>query len=245
MGTAESGAQVAVLCGGRGSRLKPTTDTIPKALVQLNGRPILDYVIDFYYRKKFTKFILCIGYKGDKIKSYYADRANQIDILFSDAGEDASMLERIWQLQDLVEDRLVVSYGDTFIDLNLDSMLRQHITSEAGVTIVTAKIRNPFGLVTADPDGWVTSFVEKPLLNYYIGSFVIEKSAFACIKPEMLAKPDGQGLVEFFVSLSDSRQLATFEHQGNQITFNTETERQKAEEDLGQFHTYSEDAWAN
>ena len=60
--------QVAVLCGGRGTRLKPRTDVIPKALIELNGKPILDYIVDFYAAKGLRRFILCIGYKGGLVK---------------------------------------------------------------------------------------------------------------------------------------------------------------------------------
>lgn len=234
--------RVAILCGGRGTRLKPTTDIIPKALVQLNGRPILDYVLRFYRSKGLSRFILCVGYKADMVRAHYATPAPGTDIHFSDAGENASMLQRIWALRDLVEERIFVSYCDTFIDLDLERMLSSHLDKRAEVTIVTARIRNPFGLVSADTEGWVTSFVEKPIMNYYIGSFILEKSALAHVTREMLRMPDGQGIVRFFVELSARNRLAAFEHTGPQITFNTESERQKAEEDLGRFYTYSEDA---
>lgn len=234
------GSQVAILCGGRGVRLKPTTDVIPKALVQLNGRPILDYVIAFYRAKGFTQFILCVGYKADQVKAHYENPPSGIQICFSDAGEDASMLERIWALREHMGERLFVSYCDTFIDLNLDGLLETHVSHRAEATIVTAKIRNPFGLVTFDSAGWALSFVEKPVLNYYIGCFVLERSALTYITPDLLQRPDGQGLVSFFGVLIERKRLATFEHAGVQITFNTESERRKAEEDLGQFYTYAE-----
>jgi NDP-sugar pyrophosphorylase family protein len=233
-------SQVAILCGGRGVRLKPTTDIIPKALVELNGRPILDYVIAFYRAKGFKRFILCVGYRADQVRAHYEDPPPGIQICFSDAGENASMLERVWALREHMGERLFVSYCDTFIDLDLDGLLETHLAHRAEATIVTAKIRNPFGLVTSDPAGWALSFVEKPVLSYYIGCFVLEKSALAYVTPELLQKPDGQGLVNYFGSLIEQRRLATFEHAGVQITFNTEPERRKAEEDLGQFYTYSE-----
>lgn len=231
---------VAVLCGGRGTRLKPITDTVPKALVKLNGRPILDHVLDFYQLKGFHHFLLCVGYKADVVKAHYKVPPKGAKIAFSDSGESASMLQRIWALRDQFDDHLLVAYGDTFIDLDLNDMLDLHLSRDANATIVTAKIRNPFGLVTSDSMGWVTSFVEKPLLNYYIGSFILKRSALDHVTQDMLQKPDGQGLVEFFQTLMERQKLACFEHKGLQTTFNTESERQKAEEDMGKFYTYSE-----
>ena len=237
-----TGSQVAILCGGRGIRLRPTTDIIPKALIPLNGRPILDHVISFYQAKGFTEFILCVGYRADQVREHFKVSPPGIDIRFSDAGEDASMLARIWALRDQMKERIFVSYCDTFIDLDLEGLMGTHLRQRAAATIVTAKIRSPFGLVASDPGGWVTSFSEKPVLNYYIGCFLLERATLAQVTPELLDRPDGQGLVSFFGALSDRRQLAVFEHAGVQITFNTESERQKAEEDLGRFYTYSETA---
>ena len=233
--------EVAILCGGRGRRLGKRTESIPKALVPLNGRPILDYVLAFYRSKGFSQFVLCVGYKAEQVVAHYVTAPEGEMIQFSNVGEDASMLERIWALRDVVTDRLIVSYCDTFIDLDLERLLQTHLGNKAVATIVTAEIRNPFGLVTADSQGWVTSFVEKPMLNYYIGSFVIEKSAFESITPDMLAQPDGEGLVNLFCLLSEQQRLGAFAHTGTQITFNTESERRRAEEDLGRFYTFKED----
>ena len=193
--------QVAILCGGRGRRLGDRTKSVPKALAPLNGRPILDYVLDFYRSKGFSRFVLCVGYKAQQVVERYSQSEDHEVIEFSDAGEQASMLQRIWALKDVVQDRLVVSYCDTFIDLDMENLLSAHQDAGAAATIVTAQIRSPFGLVDTDPDGWVSSFVEKPLLNYYIGCFVIEKSAFEAVTVEMLERPDGDGLVAFFGKL--------------------------------------------
>lgn len=234
--------QVAILCGGRGTRLKPATDVIPKALVELNDKPILDYIIDFYRRKGLSQFILCIGYKGEQIKSHCESYPETIDFQFSDAGEDASMLQRIFQMRDQMAERIFVSYCDTFIDLDIDRMLEEHHRKKAAVTMVTAKIKSPFGLLTYDADKWVDSFTEKPTLTYYIGSFILERSALEHVTEELLDKSDGDGLVQFFGTLVNKRLLAAFEHSGSQMTFNTESERQKAEVMLGHFYTISEDA---
>jgi glucose-1-phosphate cytidylyltransferase len=234
--------QAAILCGGRGKRLRPTTDVIPKALVELNGKPIIDYIIDFYKSKGIRNFILCTGYKGEQIKSHCDTYPAELNLQFSDAGENASMLQRIWQMRDQITDRIFISYCDTFIDLDIGQMLEEHIQKGVAATMVTAKIRSPFGLLTYDEGGWVDSFTEKPTLNYYIGSFILERTALEYVTDEMLDKPDGGGIVQFFKTLVDKRQLASFEHSGTPMTFNTENERQEAEQLLGHYYTISEDA---
>ena len=235
-------SKVVVLCGGRGARLKPQTDVVPKALVPINGRPILEYIIDFYRARGLSSFVLCVGYKGEQIAERYETPPPGIEISISDSGEDASMLQRIWAVRDLIGERAFVSYCDTFIDLDLDGLMANHLDHEAAVTLVSAKIKSPFGLLTFDSDSWVSSFVEKPLLTYYIGCFILERAGLSHVTPEMLESDDGQGLVAFFQDLVAKKLLAGFEHEGMQITFNTESEREQAEEYLGQFYTYIEDS---
>ena len=234
---------VAILCGGRGTRLQPWTESIPKPLVPLHGRPVLDYVVDFYRGAGVRRFIFCIGYLGDKIRERYERLGDDLCVEFSDSGENASMLERIIAIRCAAQPRLMVSYGDTFTQLDLHGMLRTHSQAKALATIVVAPIQNPFGLITFDSGGWVTSFREKPVLHYYIGHFLFEREMLEFVSPAMLGQPDGQGLVSLFASLAAQHKLASFEHQGMQITFNTESERRKAEEDLGRFYTFSEDTW--
>lgn len=209
----------------------------------LNGRPILDYVLDFYHTQGIGRFVLCIGYRGDEIRRRYQGRSPKRGLEFSDVGEGASMLGRVVALRNLARPRLLVSYGDTLTTVDLRRMLAFHADSGAVATIVTAPIQSPFGLVTFDDCGWVTSFQEKPVLHYYIGQFLLEREAFDYVTPGMIDKPDGEGLVALFETLADARRLARFEHQGAQITFNTESERRKAEEDLGRFYTLPEERW--
>jgi glucose-1-phosphate cytidylyltransferase len=233
---------VAILCGGRGVRLRPATEKVPKALVPVNGRPILDYVIDRYVGQGVGRFVLCVGYRGADICRRYRERSPRLPVEFSDLGEEASMLARVLAVRPHARPRLMVSYGDTFTSLDLIAMLKAHLASGALATIVTAPIQSPFGLVAFDGER-VTSFQEKPILHYYIGHFLIERAALDLATPDMTARPDGEGLVQFFQRLAAERRLGHFEHQGMQITFNTESELRKAEEDLGRFYTLSEESW--
>ena len=79
---------IAILCGGKGRRLRPFTEEIPKTLVTLNGKPLLDYNLELFSSKKLNNFILCIGYKGDRIREHIG-RTNLMNtnyqVTFSDA----------------------------------------------------------------------------------------------------------------------------------------------------------------
>ena len=233
--------EAVILCGGRGSRLKPLTDFIPKAMVPIHGRPVIDHIVQFLENRGVTRFTICIGYLGEKLKQHFSNNNDNKRIIFSDAGEDAGMLQRVWLASQKIDNRFVVVYGDTFVDLDLEKLHDFHVKRLALATIVVAKIRNPFGVVEYDQNGWVTSFTEKPVYNYYIATFIVEKSALEACDKRILTLPDGDGLIGFFNELIKQGKLATYIHNGLELTFNTETEKQRVEQELGKFYTQSEE----
>ncbi len=229
---------VIILCGGRGSRLQPITADVPKALVPLHGKPILQHSIEFYLSKQVTRFILCTGVHAGAIERFLASHGFPAEIQTSNAGEEVSMLQRLYAVRYLMEEsRAIVTYGDTFIDLDPQKMLAEHRRSGAAVTMTVAEIRSPFGLVTLGTDQSVLAFEEKPLLPHYIGQFIIERSVFDQMDDAWLALPDGEGLVRLFQDLIEQKRLRAYQHRGLHLTFNTMEERQRAEAAMVTFFT--------
>lgn len=235
--------KIAILCGGRGKRLKSLTDDLPKPLVPLKNRPILEHILNFFEKKDFYEFILCIGYKGKKIINFIEEykKNSKSTFGFSDLGENASIIRRMYALKDDFEDRILFTYGDTLTDLNVDELLNSHRKKNALMTIVASKIRTPFGLLEMDNDGWATSFTEKPVFNYYIGHLVMEKEVVSYINKDMLNEDDGKGLISLFEKLIQLKSLNVYEHHGAQITFNTEVERINAEKEIIDFYSQKEE----
>jgi glucose-1-phosphate cytidylyltransferase len=232
---------VAVLCGGKGVRLQPLSDQFPKAMAPIDGRPMLDHILEYFGSKGFDNFTICIGYMGEVIRDHFSTRPELDQLKFSDEGETASMLQRIFALRDEAFENVIVIYGDTFIDLDIDQLLAQHKSSDASITLVTAEMRNPLGEVGYEDDGWVKSFREKPLRKYYIGCMVIKRQCFGIMTPELINLPDGQGLVAFFDSLIDKKKVAAYHHDGVQVSYNTVSELDSAHETMYNFYTYQEE----
>jgi len=237
----ESRPKVIILCGGMGTRLRPITDHIPKALVELHGKPLLQHLIEYYISSGYRDFILCIGYLGAKIRDFCKQRNFSANIAFSDAGHDASMLSRLHFAQDLIGDLAFVAYGDTLIKVDLDAMVEEHISSGAKATITTANVRSPFGIVTSNSSNWVTSFIEKPVHSYYVGHMLIEKSLLATLNHKQILLPDGEGLIALLSDLAEKQLLKHQIYNGPAITFNTNHELLEAQIDFTNFFTHSED----
>ena len=232
--------KVVILCGGQGSRLRPVTDLIPKALVTLRGKPLLQHLVHSYIDKGYRRFLLCTGYRGDMIMEYFARNPMDAELEYSDAGDGASMLQRLHYAKHMMTDRVFVAYGDTLINVDLDAMLADHLSSGALATITTANVRSPFGLVTFDSDRWIDSFEEKPLQPYFVGHMLLERTLMDGLGRDLLELPDGSGLVKLFGHLIDRRELRTYRYDGPQITFNTHGELDQAERDLVDFFTHQE-----
>lgn len=231
---------VLILCGGRGSRMKEATASLPKPLVPVHGHPILKYILDHFTSQGFEDITLGTGYLSRKVEDFAATYDPRKKIKISNAGEEVSMLHRIdTALQDL-QKTVVVAYGDTFIDIDYQKLVSEHQHSQAAMTMVTGKIRNPFGIIQIGDRGFVSNFEEKPVFNYYIGSFVMNASVRQMISKDMTEIPDGQGVVELFQKLIVKQQLRTFQHEGLQVTFNTEPERNDAEKAISQYYTLRE-----
>ncbi|MBN4056247.1 nucleotidyltransferase family protein, partial [Rhodothermus sp. AH-315-K08] len=187
-----------LLCGGRGARLKPRTNDIPKPLIPLNGVPILGHVLSYYRQLGIEKNVVCTGYLADKIETYLRGAFPSTDVSFSNPGVDTSMLRRLHEVRHLMSDTVVVGYGDTLVDVDLNEMLRVHRETRALITITGAHVVSPWGLYTSEADGQVSSFREKPRQLYYVGQFVAQRSVFDGLKPALLDLPDGEGLVNLF-----------------------------------------------
>jgi len=228
------------MCGGRGSRLKYLTERTPKPLIQINNNSILEIKLNQYVNQGFQNFIFCIGYMGEQIReAVFSFKAN-INPLFSDAGENAGILERLHLAREHFDDQVLMTYGDTFTDIDLHLLIEEHEKNDNEVTIVVTPIQNPFGLVEFDRNNKVTYFKEKPTLNYYIGYAIINKSAFDLIPSKIISLPDGEGLVTFYKILMGMDKLGVYYHSGLQITFNTQEELKLAEEQLVRFYTAKE-----
>jgi glucose-1-phosphate cytidylyltransferase len=231
-------SKVAILCGGKGVRLRPLTEQIPKPLIKLSGKPIIERLLELYVQKGFNDFYLCIGHLGQKIIDHFESK-KQFNIQYVDSGAEATPLQRIYDLKDLFEDRILLSYGDTIADINFEDFLKTHERSGTAATILTAPFVSPFGLVNWSEDGnLLKSFEEKPVLDYYVGYVILEKEIFSKITPEMLQDP--VGLVTLFKLLIEEKNLSGYKHDGPKITFNTDHELEHAEKLILDFYTVKE-----
>ena len=230
-----------ILCGGKGRRLGPLGDRIPKTLLQLQGKPCLQHIVENYMGKGYREFVLCIGHRGEMIVDFCTNHCQEASFEWSDAGKKSSILERLYRVRHLFEQHAWIAYGDTLIDVDLDEMLLQHTTSGAALSLTTAFVRSPFGLVETDADQWLLSFREKPEQPFFVGHMLMNRSVLDSVGTDLLRAPDGEGLVALIQDLVQLGQVRTHSYTGPQITFNTREDLDRAEHDMTGFFTQRED----
>lgn len=209
--------QVVILCGGKGTRLNERTEEIPKPLVEVGNKPILYHLMNLYAQAGHKDFILCLGYKGEKIEKYFKDN-KEWNIEFVDTGEDSNKAERLLKVKDRIKDDIfLLSYGDDLSDVDINEVIKFNSNKNNIVTLTAVPLISQFGIIELNDDNEVISFKEKPKLGHFIngGFYVIKKRIFDYIKP-------GYDLEkETFEALAKDGQISAFKHNGFWKSMNT------------------------
>lgn len=200
--------KVVIFAGGLGTRLMEETESRPKPMVEIGGKPMLWHIIKSYLNYGFDDFIICLGYKGYMIKEYFNNyflhnsdltidirnnrtttlksHAENFKVTLVDTGLNTKTAGRLKRVQKYLDNQtFMLTYGDGLADINLAELLEWHQSHGKIATLTTVQPSGRFGWLDINLDGVVAGFKEKPEGDggFWIngGFFVLEPEVFSHI----------------------------------------------------------------
>lgn len=226
-----------ILCGGRGTRLGEHGVSVPKALIEIGGRPVLWHLMKLYSHGGLNDFVLCLGYLGDSIKRYFLEHhwldndftlklnsggepeLNRLHggnedwrVTFVDTGLDTQTGGRLKRVQRYIgnDQTFCGTYGDGLANVDLGALLAFHRAHGRLATLTTVHPRSSFGILKISAQNAVVEFEEKPVMEEWIngGFFVFEREIFEYLDEDCVLER------EPLQRLASAGQLMAFRHTG-------------------------------
>ena len=198
-----------ILAGGYGTRI--SEETKPKPLVEIGGRPIIWHIMKIYSFYGINDFIICCGYKGEKIKKYFAENNENWNVSCIDTGLETMTGGRLKRVQNLIDDTFCLTYGDTVNNVNIEELIRFHKKENRLATVTSCIPPQKYGVLEIK-ENKVISFKEKPPMEEVWvngGFFVLEPQVFDYLQNDstIWEKEPMEGLVK-------NNQLSAYKHHG-------------------------------
>jgi NDP-sugar pyrophosphorylase family protein len=222
-----------VLAGGRGERLRPLTENIPKPMVPILGRPLLEYHLHWLRSQGIERAVLLVGYKQEVVREHF--RVPRIEGLSVEcAGEEHPLgrggaLRHGFEQASLSDDVLVATNGDIVTDQPLGPLLQLHEATGALATVMLTGMVSPYGIVEVNDAGRITSFSEKPGLPYFInaGAYILSGSVMARFPQE------GDHETGLFPQLAGEGRIAGFRSDAFWRSVETQKDLREVEQFIG------------
>jgi len=201
-----------ILAGGYGTRISEESNIIPKPLIEIGGKPILWHIMKIYSAYKIDDFIICLGYKGEKIKEYFEQFDSKLwNIQLIDTGLDTMTGGRLKRIQDKIDNTFCMTYGDGVSDVNLNNLLTFHKEKKSLATLTAIHPPERFGVLNLSGD-YVTEFHEK-----HTGESSWINGGFFVFEPEIFDYlHDDSTVLERtpLETLAKEQKLTAFKHNG-------------------------------
>lgn len=229
--------KVVIFAGGLGTRISEETETRPKPMVEVGGKPILWHIMKIYSHFGYNEFIICLGYKGYMIKEYFMNyflhnsditiniKNNNVEVhntnsesfkvTLVETGLDTKTAGRLKKVEKYVgNEDFMLTYGDGVCDVDLKELLKFHQAHGKIATVTAVPMDARFGGMDLNKDSEVTSFKEKAKdSSKWIngGFFVLKPEVFNYLDGDMKATMWEEAPLE---KLARDGELMAFQHNG-------------------------------
>ncbi len=154
-----------IMAGGFGTRLRPLTCNIPKPIVPVMNKPMMQHIIELLHSHGITDLVATLFYQPEVITRYFGDGSKfGVSLRYVKAEADYGTAGSVRNASSLLNDRFVIISGDVLTDCDLSEAIRFHEERKARATLVLTRVKNPlqYGVVITNKQGKITRFLEKP-----------------------------------------------------------------------------------
>ena len=163
----QKNSEVVIMAGGRGQRLSPFSELLPKPLIPINGKPVIDHIIEKFLRVGTKKIYITVNYKKNIIKSYLQNQFKKTKIVYIEEKKPLGTASSLNQIKIKNPKNFLVINCDTILNLNFDKLLDYHINQKNDFTLVAAfkKMVIPYGVCKINKNQKLKKITEKPTTN--------------------------------------------------------------------------------
>ncbi|PIY89409.1 MAG: nucleoside-diphosphate-sugar pyrophosphorylase [Nitrosopumilales archaeon CG_4_10_14_0_8_um_filter_34_8] len=175
-----------ILAGGLGTRLQPYTTFLPKPMLPLGEKPILEHLVEWTRKNGIKSVVLCVSYLRKTIEDYFEDgKRFGVNIEYAVSNKPLATAGQLKTAEKFIEDTFVCMYGDSIFDFNLRGMIKHHKQKKSFVTmnLYEYKMHLPYGVIETTKTGKVVAWNEKPEIraNVNTGCYVMEPEIMGLI----------------------------------------------------------------
>ena len=171
---------VVIMAGGEGSRLKPFTNILPKPLIPLNDKTVIEKILDSFTDRGFYNFFITVNFKGKILKAFFEELEPDYSISFVEETTPLGTAGSLQMIQEELKSTFLLTNCDVILDLDHGDLIDFHIKNNCEITLVASakKLTIPYGACEIDKKGFLSKIIEKPSLDYLInaGLYVLEPS---------------------------------------------------------------------
>ena len=225
--------RVIILAGGKGTRLRPYTHSLPKPLMPLGGEmPILEIILRQLQKNGFNHITITVNYLAKIIQAFFGDGSNwNLKIDYSLETKPLSTIGPLTLIQDLPENFLVMN-GDILTDLNYKQFFNWHIDQGNDVSVATYKRNSKidFGVLKYDDNQKIFEFIEKPIFNFDVsmGIYALKRSVL-----RDLPKNEAYGFDQLMKdSISNKLKVKAFPHDSYWLDIGRNEDYKQANKDF-------------
>jgi mannose-1-phosphate guanylyltransferase / phosphomannomutase len=176
-----------IMAGGFGTRLRPLTSEVPKPMVPMVNKPIMEHIVELLKKHNMTDIVSTLFYQPDIITSYFGDgSAFGVNMQYRKAEADYGTAGSVRNAKDFLDERFLIISGDVLTDFDLTAAIRFHEEKKAKATLLLTRVTNPlqYGVVLTKGNGKIARFLEKPSWGEVFSDTI--NTGIYIIEPEIL-----------------------------------------------------------